>query len=320
MKVSYVICAISACLFISCGEPGIKDEGESNAMYEKKAYTEYTEAEEAPAANEEADSTINGYISSSAAKVNSDTSRKFVRTANMKFKVKDVRKSTFGIEDIVGKREGFVTYTTLNSSVSSVNEIPVSADSILVTTRYTVSNTMTIRIPNEMLDSALREIAAHIEFLDFRTITADDVTLQMLSNRVMRMRLNQHGKRLTNAIDNRGKKLNETNNAEGNLLNRQMQADQMMMENLRLQANVDYSTIQLEFYQNETVTRELKYNDEDIEEYKPGFWSNVGDAFAQGWEFVKQFFIGLISIWPLILVGLGIVWLVKRITRKPTSR
>ncbi|MFI5203035.1 MAG: DUF4349 domain-containing protein [Flavobacteriales bacterium] len=319
MKTKHFIATLLIAFSAGCGANHKESEGDSSLMEKKDVY--YNETSAAPTEEAEmADTAVNGFISSTAARANSDTSKKFVRTANMRFKVVDVRKSTFGIEDIVSGFDGFVTYTTLNSSVSSRSEIPMSEDSILVTTRYTVSNTMTIRIPNEKLDSSLRAIAKHVVFLDYRTITAEDVTLQMLSNRLIRNRLTRHGNRLNNAIDNRGKKLNETTNAEGNLLDRQIQADNMLMENLRLQTNVDFSTIQLEFYQEETVQRELKYNDEDIEEYKPGFWSKLGDGFAKGWDFVKELFIGLITIWPVLLLGLGIYLLVKRVMRSQAKK
>src|SRR5688572_8732959 len=117
MKTSYIMYAVLTLLCFGCGDAGYyESEKKESADYPDNSavYAEATE-EEAPSA---ADTAINGYISSSAAKVNADTSRKFVRTANMKFKVKDVRKSTFGIEDIISKRDGFVSYTNLNSSVS----------------------------------------------------------------------------------------------------------------------------------------------------------------------------------------------------------
>src|ERR1051325_8628834 len=51
----------------------------------------------------------NGYISSSAAVENrKDTTHKFIRTAELKFKVNSVIKSTLSIENIVTKSNGFV--------------------------------------------------------------------------------------------------------------------------------------------------------------------------------------------------------------------
>ena len=52
-------------------------------------------------------------VSSSAAVENKNSNRKFVRTADVKFKVKNVAKSTYAIEDATTKFGGFVTYTHL---------------------------------------------------------------------------------------------------------------------------------------------------------------------------------------------------------------
>ena len=144
--------------------------------------------------------TAEGFMSSSAAKVNKDSTRKFVRTAEMKFKVKDVRKATFSIEDIIARHDGFVTYTNLNSTVDYKTYTAMSPDSMLETWFYTVANDMVVRIPNTTLDTTLKEIARHIDYLDYRVIKAEDVTLNMLSNQLMQMRLKSHTTRKSDKL------------------------------------------------------------------------------------------------------------------------
>ncbi len=108
----------------------------------------------------------NGFISSSAAKVNADTSKKFIRTADIKFRVENVYTATIGIENITSKFNGYVGYTKLYSDVNYTTLTPVSADSSLETVWYTVVNTMVIRVPNTELDTAIRSISKHIDFLE----------------------------------------------------------------------------------------------------------------------------------------------------------
>ena len=101
-----------------------------------------------------ADSISNTFISSSAAVENGkDSTRRFIRTAELKFKVKSVIKSTYDIEDITNRQGGFVTYTNLTSDINNVTTIAVSADSTLETTYYTVTNSIKIRVPNTKLDT-----------------------------------------------------------------------------------------------------------------------------------------------------------------------
>jgi hypothetical protein len=266
---------------------------------------------------EVADSTSNNLISSSAAVENSkDSTRKFIRTANLKFKVKSVIKSTYDIENITGSHGGFVTYTNLASNIDNVTNIAVSADSSLETTYYTVTNSITLRVPNIQLDTTLKEIAHNIDYLDYRIIKADDVALQILSNSLTQKRSAKNEERLTNAIDNRGKKLNETTLAEEILLSKQEQADQAKISNLSLSDQVKFSTVNLLIYQRQTIKRELISNDKNIEAYEPGFGSKILDSIKFGWDMLEGGIIFLTKLWALFLFAGFVYFMYKRYGHK----
>lgn len=261
--------------------------------------------------------TSDEFISSSAAvEDGKDTTHKFVRTAELKFKVKSVINSTYNIENITNRQGGFVTYTNLSSYINNVTNTAVSADSSLETTYYTVSNTMTLRVPNTKLDTTLKEISKNIDFLDYRIIKADDVALQILSNNLTQKRHEKNEQRLTNAIDNRGKKLNETTVAEKVLLSKQEQADNAKIANLSLQDQINFSTINVSIYQRETIQRELIPNDKNIDEYEPGFGSKILDALMFGWNILEAIFVFLIQLWGLFLFGIVAYILYRKFGKK----
>jgi len=251
------------------------------------------------------DSTSNAFISSTAAVENSkDTTHKFIRTADLKFKVKSVIKSTYNIEEITNRQGGFVTYTNLTSNIDHVTSTAVSADSSLETTYYTVSNSITLRVPNVKLDTTLKEISKNIDYLDYRIIKADDVALQILSNNLTQKRSAKNEQRLTNAIDNRGKKLNETTVAEEVLLSKQEQSDNAKVSNLFLMDQINFSTINLSIYQRQTIKRELISNDKNIDEFEAGFGSKILEALKFGWDILEAFLVFLIKLWGLFLFGI----------------
>jgi hypothetical protein len=251
------------------------------------------------------DSTSNDFISSTAAVENTkDSTHKFIRTAELKFKVKSVIKSTYNIEEIINRQGGFVTYTNLTSNIDNVTNIAVSADSSLETTYYTVSNSITLRVPNTKLDTTLKEISKNIDYLDYRIIKADDVALQILSNNLTQRRSAKNEQRLTNAIDNRGKKLNETTVAEEVLLSKQEQADNAKVSNLSLMDQINFSTINLSIYQRQTIKRDMISNDKNIDEYEPGFGSKILDALKFGWGILEAFIVFLLKLWGLFLFGI----------------
>jgi hypothetical protein len=284
MQTTKIIVGLIIAIYISACAPGNRESMEKNAV---------------------ADSTSNAFISSSAAvENNKDTTHKFIRTADLKFKVKSVIKSTYNIEDITNRQGGFVTYTNLTSNIDHVTNIAVSADSSLETTYYTVSNSIIIRVPNTRLDTTLKEISKNIDYLDYRIIKADDVALQILSNNLTQKRSAKNEQRLTNAIDNRGKKLNETTVAEEVLLSKQEQADNARVSNLSLMDQINFSTINLSIYQRQTIKRELISNDKNIDAYDPGFGSKILDALKFGWDILATFLVFLVKLWGLFLFGI----------------
>jgi cbb3-type cytochrome oxidase subunit 3 len=257
------------------------------------------------------------YVSSSAAVENpQDTTRKFIRTANLKFKVKNILQATYDIEAIAIRQGGFVTHTHLASNIDRVTTTHISADSSLLSTYYTVVNSIELRIPNVKLDTTLKEIAQNIDFLDYRTIQAEDVMLKILSNELTQKRIAKSENRVTNAIDNRGKRLNETTSAEELLLRKQEQADHARIANLSLADQINFSTINLSVYQRQSIKRELVSNDKNIVAYKQGFGSRVAEAFLQGWNILMDVVIFIVKICWLILLGILVYWLLKKYRKK----
>jgi hypothetical protein len=264
-----------------------------------------------------ADSVSTAFISSSAAVENGkDSSRKFIRTAELKFKVKNVIKSTYDIENITNRKGGFVIFTNLTSNIDYVTNKAVSADSSLETTYFTVSNFITLRIPNTKLDSTLKEISSNIDFLDYRIIKAEDVALLIVSNNLTQRRSAKNEKRLTNAIDTRGKKLNETTTAEEILLSKQEQADNASISNLSLTDQIKFSTINLSIYQRQTIKRELLSNDKNIDAYEPSFGTKVFESLKYGWNILETFLVYIVKLWGLFLFALVAYFIYKRFKHK----
>lgn len=235
----------------------------------------------------------------------SQKGRKFVRTADVKGKVKNVFKSTMQIEDITAEFKGFITSTDLKSTVVYTENPAISPDTLLEIKHYVMENNLTIRVPNEKMDSLMRKMGNLLEFIDYRVIKADDVSLQLLANEMQQKRFNTFENRYTNAIDNRGKKLDETAGAEENLLNRQLQSDQSKIQKMQLEDQIAYSTIQLHIYQRETVTRELYANDKNIEAYRPSLWSRIKDGLFEGWKVVEYLVVFIFQMWWFWIVAVA---------------
>lgn len=247
-------------------------------------------------------------ISSSAAVQPKNSNRKFVRTADIKFKVKNVAKSTYAIENVTNKFGGFVTYTNLESHINHKEETRVSQDSILETTKFTVDNNITIRVPNTKLDTVIKSIAKEIDFLDSRLIKTDDVTLQMLSNKLAQKRSESTEKRIANSIDSKGKKLNQVMEAEETLDTKKEANDNKTIENLSLNDQVNFSTLTINLYQRESIKHELYPSEKSINNYRPNLGLQIWDSLKTGWFMLESIIAFIVQLWAIFLIGY-LVWI-----------
>jgi len=255
-------------------------------------------------------------ISSSAAVQKEGDTRKFIRTADLKFKVKNVTQSTYAIENITNKFDGFVTYTNLQTNVIDNFETKISQDSTLETTRYNVENNITIRVPNKRLDTVIKSIARQIDFLDYRIIKADDVSLKMLSNQLSQKRSSSTEKRVEKAIDTKGKKINDIMEAENNLASQKEQNDNSKLENLSLEDQINFSTLTIEIYQHESVKQEMIANTRDYNYYKPNIGIRIIDSLKTGWYVLIDILVFIVEIWWLLLIVIGGIFLYKKYSKK----
>jgi hypothetical protein len=252
-------------------------------------------------------------VSSAAAVQSKNSDRKFVRTADIKFKVINVPNSTYIIENATNKFGGFVTYTNLQSTISEKKEVKISQDSTLEITKYSVENNITIRVPNTKMDTVIKTIAKQIDFLEYRIIKADDVSLQLLSNQLKEKRDANQEKRLVKAIDSKGKKLNEVVQAENDLNQKSEQKDNSKLENISLADQVNFSTLTLQIYQRETIKKEMIANEK---EFRQGFGSKIIDGLENGWYLIEGIIAVIVQLWSIILIGIIGYFAYKKYFRK----
>jgi Domain of unknown function (DUF4349) len=261
----------------------------------------------------------NNSISSTSALEQKGENRKFIRTADIKFKAKNVTQSTYAIENATRSFGGYVSYTNLQSAVLEQIKTKISQDSIMETTTFSIENNMTIRVPNTKLDTLLKTISKQIVFLDYRLIKADDVSIEMIKNQLIQNRKIAHQNRLKKAIDTKGKKLNDIATAENEVANQKEQSDISTIENVSLQDQVNFSTLKLELYQNKSIKQERIANSEDLNSYQTNIGIESIDALKNGWYMLKEIIVFFINLWALFLIGGFIFIAYKKYLRKKSE-
>ena len=244
--------------------------------------------------------------------------KKFIKTAETKFLVGNVRKASDNIEDLAAKYSGYLTYSHLQNRESDQSRMEINRDSVLISKQIIVENQIDLRIPNENLDSLVRELNKLILFLDYRIVKMDEITFNLLANQKASERLKIYDTRQKKHIDTKASKLKETTNAEENVLNRQIQADQLEVENLALADQVKYCRLTIFIYQKPIYYKEIQVLP-NTESFRPNFFSRILDALIDGWIIFEYILVFLFRIWWLfVLFAAGFV--AYKLLRKPKKK
>jgi Domain of unknown function (DUF4349) len=250
--------------------------------------------------------------SGAAVNTNTDTNRKFVRTADVKCRVDDVVEATQDIEKLAISYGGFISTSNLTSAINRTHSTAISADSSLETTYYTRRSQINVRVPNQQLDTMLRSLAQFVAFFDHRNISGVDVQFQLLEQRLAQKRNTQHKQTAENT-------LNHTRD-DGYILDQMKvsaeQADNAYVETQKLNDKIAYSTVDLEIYQNEAVSNQTVTRQKSATDYQSSFWTRFVESLGAGWYFIEELIIALFAAWPFfILLAFGGWWYFKRSKR-----
>jgi len=237
---------------------------------------------------------------------NAPVERKFVKTADLKFKVSNTQFATEKIEDLAIKYGGYITYSNLQNKEDNFRTSTLSKDSLLVAKQIVVTNDISLRIPNNRLDSFVRELNPLVLFFDYRVIRLSDVTLQALASQKKTERLQKYEQRQMQHIDKKNSKLTETNTAEDNLLEHQNQSDALQLKTQEIDDQIKYCNLTIEIYQKPVIIKEVVANFDAVTEVKIKFFNRLWDALVTGWSVLEELILFLSKLWGVVLIGLVI--------------
>ncbi len=239
-----------------------------------------------------------------------ELSKSVIRRAEIRIKVKDVKKSLNRYEIMAKSMGGFVENTNLESSELAGTSKIISEDSLLEVTQYSIYGNITIRVPVFYFDSVVNAIQNSALFLNFRKTSAEDIGLQYLSNKLKSETSEKSGDRIEEASSGKGKKLVEIVNAEQTASTMAENVIDRRITNLDLQQKANFSAIQVNLHQANQVYMEVITNI-NISDYKPAFSERFVHALKTGWNGLLAFFIFLMNLWPVYVVVLIVVIIQK---------
>jgi hypothetical protein len=238
--------------------------------------------------------------------------RKIVRTAQVKSKVDNTEQATYKIEQIARKFNGFVTQTRLESRNLDKSETSVLQDSTLETTQFEVGNAITLRVPNERLDTFLSELSRIYTHLDYRNVHANDLTVTFLTNQLKAQLRDNSAQCLAQASDEKGKRLSDITAAEQTRVEMKDAAIEQQIQNLETDYDIAFSVVNIDIYQNAVVSKTMKPSLGGLKTA-----SNLGfrltQALANGWSILLEIILFFVNLWAFIVLGLGAFWIYRKV-------
>jgi len=224
-------------------------------------------------------------------------SEKIIKTADMRFRVKDVQNTKEKLSSAIKAEGGTIAEFTVQSNIQQTEKVKYSTDSLLELTSYRTEGLVIAKVPSEKLDEFTNKVAKMAVFIDRQSLKMDDQSIVYLSNKLK----NQNR---VEAVDQLNKHANKkSNNVETSLSLKDDYVDKKV-ENLMIDSKVQYSTITLNFYQDNTVKSILVGND-DLYSYRPNFFTRLGLSFQNGWYIFKEFILVAMNLWVWILIGVA---------------
>lgn len=224
--------------------------------------------------------------------IKQDWDKKIIKIANLNLEVKDYNVYNLSLRDKLKQFGGYIAQEEQSQS------------------EYKIENILTIKIPVDQFDDAVNSISSNVKELNEKKITSEDVTTEVIDTRSRLEAKKQVRLRYLDLLK-QAKNMEEILSVQSEINGIQEQIESAAGRMEYLQHSSSFSTIHLTYYQ---VLKEGAINPD-----KPSFATRITNAFQFGWNWIGELSIGLVSLWPILLVGFGIFVFYKR-SRRPKTK
>lgn len=203
--------------------------------------------------------------------------RKILRTVNTRFQTEDLNATTEYIEQLTKQHNGFIT--SMNHT-NSTREL---------------TNRMQVSIPAENLDGFLEELKSQSVYTDYTRIDAKDVTEEYYDISTRLKTKKEVRDRYVEILRNRAQTVKDILNAEEKIRVIQEEIESIEGRLKFLNSRAAMSQVYLDVYEKIPYAKQP-------DRFKTSFLSKIKSSFGNGWELMQNLVIGIIAIWPLILL------------------
>lgn len=216
---------------------------------------------------------------------------KIIKSANVRYKVKDVKTATKIIKQLARTYDAYISDLRFENN------------------KYSLENRFTVKIPKQHFDAMMDSMINIAEFVDHENITTKDVTEEYIDIETRLKTKLEIKERYESILRKNAKTVDDILATEEKLgiIQEEIEAAQGKLK--YLSNKVAFSTIQIDLYQTVDYKKEP-------EAYSKTFLAKSKERLTFGWAIIEAIILGAIYIWPVLLIGLLITFLIKKRLRK----
>lgn len=211
------------------------------------------------------------------------TQRKLIKNGELTFETSDVKKTKAAVDAICKELNAYIS----NENQNNFDE--------------RLQYNQIIRVSADKFDVLVQKIEAEASAVKTKNVNTQDVTEEFIDVEA-RLKTKKELEARYREILKQAKTVEEIISIESQIANVRSEIESMEGRLKYLNSQVAYSTLNLSYY--ETVGTDF------------GFGSKLGKALGSGWDYFLVFLIGLVNIWPFLILIALVVWLAFRWDRR----
>jgi hypothetical protein len=216
--------------------------------------------------------------------------QKIIKNGNIKFETNDLDETYKQMIAAVKKHKAIIQNDTEGKEYSSI------------------FRRIMVRVPSKNFDMFLSDISKGVSYFDNKEISSQDVTEEYIDTDA-RLKAKKILEARYLELLKKANKVSEMLEIEAQLsaIREEIEAKQGQLR--YMQSQVSMSTINIEFYK--TVANE--------EGATMSYGSKIWNAITSGLNAISSFFIGLLSIWPFLIILAASVYFIRKRFKKKTK-
>ncbi|MCU7616072.1 DUF4349 domain-containing protein [Chryseobacterium sp. PBS4-4] len=219
-----------------------------------------------------------------SAQQNNSIAKKIIKNGDLEIQVGDIKKAHQQVNEIVKNNNAYIQTERFNNTDIDEKQF------------------FTIRVPHKNFDALINSFSNGVGSVLSKNISSDDVTEEYtdvsikLDNK--KIYLEKYRDMLRNA-----KTTKDMLEIQENIRELEDEIDVSEGRLKFIDDRVNYSTLELMLYKEKVRSSATS---------KIGFGNRFGDSLTEGWNSFVAFFLGIISLWPFLLLIPIIVYLWKK--------